>query len=80
MAEKGTPGLLAILGAGEKGAGDDDGEPKSDKARALKAMFEACKKGDWDSAAEEFSTAYDLCMLGGDDDSDDEEPAEDEEV
>ena len=39
-------------------------------ADALKAMFKAAESEDWDTAAEEFSTAQDLA----DDDSD--EPAE----
>jgi hypothetical protein len=78
--EKEKPGLLAILGVGKKGADDDDGEPKSEKARAVKAMFEAAEKGDWDEVAEEFGRAYDLCMMGEGETEDEDEGDQPEEL
>jgi len=72
MADEEAGGLLAILGEpkGKKAKGD---EPDSAKARAVKAMYEAMKSGDWDMAADEFATAYKECASEGEDYEDEEE-------
>lgn len=70
-------GLLAILGKGPPSDDDEDsdGEPKTAKARALKAMHEAMRKGDFDEAAHQFQVAYDECrMAKEEDDEDDDSP------
>lgn len=69
-------GLLAILGKGPPTDDDEDsdGEPKTAKARALKAMFAAAKREDWDEAAHQFKVAYDECRMAKEDDEDDDSP------
>lgn len=73
-------GILALLGE-PKGKGDaesdDDGEPSSVKARAVRDMFRAADEEDWDAAAEAFHRAYVECMKKLEkpgDEADDTEP------
>lgn len=70
MAEGKDGGILAIVAGGgkpEKGAGGEKksgGEPATAKGRALKAMWDAMKSGDFDAAAEDgFQAAYDECAM-----------------
>lgn len=46
-------------GPAEDGGGEDY---KAMEKASLKAMFDAVKKGDWDTAAEEFGTAVQHCL------------------
>jgi hypothetical protein len=56
-------------GKGSESAGS---EPGSAKARALKAMWNAMQSGDFNSAAEEFQTAYDACAMKGEESPEEE--------
>lgn len=76
---KESGGLLAIIGGGKPGdseKSEKSGEPSSAKARALKAMFEAMKGGDWDAAAEHAQEVYDECAMKAGE-SEEDESAED---
>ena len=68
MADEKSGGLLAIIGGGKPEKGDGEkksgGEPATAKGRALKAMWDAMKSGDFDAAAEDgFQAAYDECAM-----------------
>lgn len=79
-------GILAILAGKKKpGEGDDgsedDSEPTSRKARAVRDMFKAAGEEDWDKAAEMFERAYVECKMGAEKEDegreDDEDASED---
>lgn len=70
-------GLLALMGgadAEDESAGPD---PMAEKGAALREMFAAAKRGDWNGAASSFQEAYDLCaaahMAEGEEDFEDDE-------
>lgn len=76
-------GILEKLGAGgaSKDEGDEDGSDLAPKAQALKDMFEAKDRGDWEAAALAYERAYKICKQkekgGGDTESPKEDADED---
>jgi hypothetical protein len=58
-------GILAMFGkpkkAAEEKSDDEDSEPSSVKARAVRDMFRCAKELDWEGASEAFHRAYVEC-------------------
>ncbi len=68
--EKTSGGLLAIIG-GPKDEGSGSKEKESTpNGRAMKAMWDAMQKGDFEEAGEHYKTAYDLCAESHDEEGD----------
>ena len=75
-AKKEGGGLLAILG----GPMDEDSEEKEStpKGRAMKAMWDALQKGEFEQAGHHYETAYEICAAKHNDDEE-ESPLEGDE-
>lgn len=70
-AKKGGLGvLLEMSGPG------DGGDMMADKQAAVRDMFAAAKRGDWEGAAHAFQEAYDICAGGSNDEYSEDEDDE----
>ena len=71
-----TPLIALAVGKTKPGAPEKSGSSGlgSSKAEALKEMFDAAKRGDFEAAAMAFHDAYEACQSSLADDEDDSDP------
>jgi hypothetical protein len=73
-------GILAMFGkpkkAAEEKGDEEDSEPSSVKARAVRDMFRCAKELDWEGASEAFHRAYVECTRKAEGAESDDEDSE----